>query len=86
MKQTLIIDKSKSRNEIIADIVYNAKTECGYNKDILYRSLKGIEKYPEYDFQRILQKVIKNEIPEVKEIIFCKADTFRQYIEKESKT
>ena len=81
MKKILIIDKSKSQQEIIRNITQQAREVLNYKKDVLYRCLMGIKNHTEIDFNRILHKIISQELPEIQEIIICKTDRFEKYIE-----
>ena len=81
MKKILIVNQEKPRKEIISDIVKDAKAILNYNRDVLKRRLKGLLYFSESDFYRILRRIIKNELPEIREIIICKTDRFEKYIE-----
>ena len=82
MKKTvIIIDKEKSRQKIIEDIQSEAKTNCNYNQDTMYRRMRGIKDLEENQFYFMVRKILKSEVPEVRECIFCKTDRFEKYIE-----
>ncbi len=81
MKTVMVVNKDKPRNEIIYDIVSEAKLN-GYKKDTMARRLKGIKTLEnEEQFYFMVRKIVKDELPEIREIIFCKTDRFEKYIE-----
>ena len=76
IKQELPIVK-----EIIRDIAKEAR-EIGYNRDnVLRRCLMGIMDYRDENFYSMVRKIIKQELPIVKEIMIMKNETFEKYIE-----
>lgn len=80
MRKILIINKEKSRKEIIYDVVSEAK-EHGYKRDnVLKRCLMGIINHTEIDFNRILRKIISQELPEIEEIMIMNAEKFERYL------
>ncbi len=81
MKTVLIINKDLPRKEIIRDIAKEAR-EIGYNRDnVLRRCLMGIMDYRDENFYSMVRKIIKQELPIVKEIMIMKNETFEKYIE-----
>lgn len=80
MKKILIVNKEKPRKEIIRDITSQAIEVLNYNRDVLKRRLKGLLYFSESDFFRILQKIIRNELPEIKEVRIMNTDKFETYL------
>ena len=84
MRKTLIINRERSRNDVIYDIVGTAK-EHGYKKDTMYRRMCGVKDLEENQFNFMVRKIVRDEL-EIREIIFCGSEKFREDIEKEIKT
>lgn len=80
MRKILIIDKSKSRKEIIYDVVQEAKS-IGYEKDTMLRRLNGIKNLEnEEQFYFMVRKIVKSELPEIDEIRIMKTEKFETYL------
>ncbi len=81
MRKILIIDKEKPRKDIIRDIVKDAKEVLNYNRDnVLKRCLMGIKNHTEIDFNRILRKIISQELPGIDEIRIMNTEKFETYL------
>ncbi len=81
MKKILIIDKEKSRKEIIRDITKDARKVLNYNRDdVLKRCLMGILDFKEDKFYGMLKKIISQELPEIQEIMIMNTENFEQYL------
>ena len=81
MKKILIIDKEKSRKEIIRDITKDARKVLNYNRDdVLKRYLMGILDFKEDKFYGMLKKIIKHELPEIQEIMIMNTEKFETYL------
>jgi hypothetical protein len=80
-KNVLIIDCSKDRGLIIFDILNQAREICGYKKDVLERRLKGIKFLQEQQFLFMVKKIVLEELkPEIKEVLVCDNEKFKQYL------
>ena len=79
----LIIDKSKPRQEIIRDITNQAREVLNYNRDdVLKRCMLGIIDFKEDKFYGMLRKIVKQELPNIQEIMVMKNETFEKYMER----
>lgn len=81
MKTCLVINKEKTREEIIYDIVGEAKKH-GYVKNTMFRRLKGIKDLEnEEQFYFMVRKIVKSKLPLIDEIMIMKNDRFEKYLE-----
>lgn len=80
-KTVMIVDKSKERGMIIFDVINQAREICGYKSDIMGRRLKGI-KFLKNDeqFFFMVKKIVLEELPEIREVLICDKEKFKQYL------